>query len=323
VIGGYDVPAIWTRSDDPARSARIVAAAEHALARLGADAHEVDRARLLSVIAVESRGVPGRRPAEAAAEAERLARGLGDPALLAFALNGVFMQSFGRAGLAPERDRVGAELVEVATRHRLPAYAILGHLVRLQACSALADFEGADEHARAVDALAERNERPLAGVFTDWYRAMRSAVIGDPIEEVGAAYRAADSRLHGAGMPGVQRGLLPLALLCLRLERGAALGFADDTDWGPYGPWVRPVLLAWAGREAEAAAALRRTPEPPGDLLMEAMWALTGRAAIALGDKATMARAAAALAPAAGELAGAGSGMLALGPVSGLLDELH
>jgi DNA-binding SARP family transcriptional activator len=323
VIGGYDVPAIWTRSDDPARSARIVAAAEHALARLGADAHEVDRTRLLSVIAVESRGTPGPRPAEAAAEAERLARGLGDPALLAFALNGVFMQSFGRAGLAPERDRVGAELVEVATRHRLPAYGILGHLVRMQARSALGDFAGADEDAAAADTMAERHERPLTGVFTDWYRAMRSTVHGAPIGEVEAAYRAADARLEGAGMPGVRQGLLPLALLCLRLERGLELRFADDTDWGPYGPWVRPVLLAEAGREAEAAAALRRAPEPPGDLMMEAMWALMGRAAIALGDKAMQAKVEAALRPAAGELAGAGSGMLSLGPVAGLLNALN
>ncbi|MFG3343326.1 BTAD domain-containing putative transcriptional regulator [Glycomyces sp. NPDC048151] len=323
VIGGYDVPAIWTRSDDPARSARIVAAAERALARLGEGAHEVDRARLLAVVAVESRGVPGPRPAEAAAEAERLARELGDPALLAFALNGVFMQSFGRAGLAAERDRIGAELVEVATRHRLPAYAILGHLVRVQALSALADFAGADAHAAEADRLAQRHERPLTGVFTDWYRAMRDAALGAPVAEVEAAYRAADARLAGSGMPGVQRGLLPLALLCVRLERGEALAFADETDWGPYGPWVGPVLLAGAGRESEAAAALRRVPDPPGDLMLEAMLALAGRAAIALGDKEAMARAEAALAPAAGELAGAGSGMLSLGPVAGLLRELR
>ncbi|MFD0819315.1 BTAD domain-containing putative transcriptional regulator, partial [Micromonospora zhanjiangensis] len=31
VIGGYDVPAIWTRSDDPAQAARLVAAAERTL----------------------------------------------------------------------------------------------------------------------------------------------------------------------------------------------------------------------------------------------------------------------------------------------------
>jgi DNA-binding SARP family transcriptional activator len=320
VIGGYDVPAIWTRADDPARSARIVAAAEHALVRLGSAAHGVDRARLLSVVATESRGVPGPRPAEAAGEAEALARSLGDPALLAFALNGVFMQTFRRTGLAPERDGIGAELVALATRHRMPAYAILGHLVRMQARSALADFDGADEHAAAVDALAERHERPLAGVFTDWYRAMRLAAHDAPFEVAETAYRAAAARLDGAGMPGVQRGLLPLALLCLRLQHGQPLRFGDDTDWGPYEFWARPLLLLEAGRRDEAGAALQRTPVPPNDLLMEAMWALTGRAAFALGDKAMMLTVEAALTPAAGELAGAGSGMLTVGPVSRLLD---
>ncbi|MDN3241719.1 BTAD domain-containing putative transcriptional regulator [Glycomyces tritici] len=323
VIGGYDVPAIWTRADDPARSARIVAAAEHALARLGADAHEVDRARLLAVVAVESRGVPGPRPAEAAAEAERLARGLGDPALLAFALNGVFMQAFHRTGLAPERDRIGAELIALGARHRLPAYAILGHLIRLQARSALADFTGADEHAEAADRLAERHERPLTGVFTDWYRAMRLAADDAPFEAAEAAYRAAAARLDGAGMPGVQRGLLPLALLCLRLQRGRPLAFEDGTDWGPYEPWARPLLLLEAGQRDAAAAGLRGTPVPPGDLMTEAMWALTARAAIELGDETVQSSAAAALAPAAGELAGAGSGMVTVGPVSALIEALR
>ncbi|WP_374199599.1 BTAD domain-containing putative transcriptional regulator [Glycomyces sp. YM15] len=322
VIGGYDVPAIWTRSDDPARSARIVAAAERALARLGPGAHEVDRARLLSVVAVESRGVPGPRPAEAAAEAERLARGLGDPALLAFALNGVFMQTFSRTGLALERDAIGAELVALAARHRLPAYAILGHLIRLQARSALVDFDGADEHAAAADRLSEQHERPLTRVFTDWYRAMRVAAHDALFEEAEAAYGVAAARLDGAGMPGVQRGLLPLALLCLRLQHGRPLRFADDTDWGPYEVWAQPLLLLDRGRREEAATALRRTPQPPGDLLTEAMWVLTGRAAIALGDNAMMTATRTALAPASGELAGAGSGMLTAGPVAELLDAL-
>nr|WP_227457359.1 BTAD domain-containing putative transcriptional regulator [Micromonospora purpureochromogenes] len=50
VIGGYDVPAIWTRSDDPAQAARVVAAAQRALAGLGPDAPEATRARLLATV---------------------------------------------------------------------------------------------------------------------------------------------------------------------------------------------------------------------------------------------------------------------------------
>ncbi len=318
VIGGYDVPAIWTRSDDPEEAARIVAAAERALLQLKPEA---DRARLLATIAVESRGI-GSRAAEAA-EAERIARSLGDPALLAYTLNGVFMQTFHRAGLAPERDLIGAELVDLASRHGLSAFAILGHLIRVQARSALADFDGADEHADAADRLAERHRRPLVGVFTDWYRAMRASATGASFEEAEAAYLAAAARLDGAGMPGVERGLLPLALLFLRIRHDRPLKFEDTVDWGPYGRWVRPLVLLEQGRRAEAIEALGRTPEPPHDLMFEAMWTITARAAIALNDHETMARARTALAPAANELAGAASGMVTAGPVSVVLQALN
>ncbi|WP_326551775.1 AfsR/SARP family transcriptional regulator [Micromonospora sp. NBC_01813] len=336
VIGGYDVPAIWTRSDDPAQAARIVAAAERALAAGAPGAAEATRARLLATIALESRGTRAARGPAAAREAERIARRLGDPALLAFALNGVYMQTFQRAGLAPERDDIGAELVAVSTRHGLVTYEILGHLIRLQARSALADFAAADQHAVAADGLARRHDRPLVGVFTRWYRALRLAATG-PVpqtekfthreappayRDAEAAYRDAAAGLADAGMPGVEQGLLPLALLCLRVWHGGPVDFDDDTDWGPYAPWARPLVLLAGHRDADAAAALRQTPDPPADLLFEALWCLTAQAAIAVDDHTVMQRARTVLAPAAGELAGAGSGMLTAGPVACHLDQL-
>nr|MDT0660703.1 BTAD domain-containing putative transcriptional regulator [Micromonospora sp. DSM 115978] len=322
VIGGYDVPAIWTRSDDPAQAAQIVAAAERALAALRPGSSEATRARLLATIAVESRGTRAARGPEAAREAERIARRLGDPALLAFALNGVFMQTFHRAGLAPERDEIGAELIALSVRHGLATFEILGHLIRLQARSALADFATADQHAAAADRLAERHDRPLAGVFTQWYRALRLAATGPSPQAAEAAYRGAAARLADAGMPGVERGLLPLALLCLHGGHGDRVRFDDDTDWGPYTPWVRPLVLLGRDRPTEAAAALRKTPDPPRDLLFEALWCLTAQAAIALADRTAMNRARTELTPAANELAGAGSGMLTVGPVARHLDRL-
>ncbi|WP_329482388.1 hypothetical protein OG555_09215 [Kribbella sp. NBC_01484] len=51
--------------------------------------------------------------------------------LLAFALNGQFMQTCYRAGLAPERDAIGAELVTLSQRNALITYEVLGHLIRL------------------------------------------------------------------------------------------------------------------------------------------------------------------------------------------------
>jgi hypothetical protein len=235
------------------------------------------------------------------------------------------MQSCTRTGLAERRDAIGAELIDLATRHGIENHEILGHLIRLQARAALADFPTADAHADAVDRLAQHHERPLVGVFTTWYRALRTR---EDVEQSETAYRAAAAMLDGAGMPGLQAGLLPLALLSVRLSptRAAindAISHLDtDADWGPYRPWVEPLLLMRADRVNEAIDALRKAPEPPADLMCEAMYVLEAAAALQLADRTTIRRVYDALLPAAGELAGAGSGLISFGPVRHWLDAL-
>lgn len=302
VIGAYDVPAIWTRSDDETHAASIVAAAERVLPT---QHHPKARARLLATIALESRGSRVPRARDAALEAEEIARGLDDPAVLAFALNAVFMQTCHRAGLALERDAIGAELITVSQRHALPTYEVLGHLIRLQSACAVADHSTATHHATAADALAARHELPLVAVFTRWYAALR--------EDTPASYREAAALLDGAGMPGLQQGLLPLALACWSLRHNQPVPAAD---YGPHTPWIRPLLLT---SPSEAVRALEAVPDPPPGLLLEAYWALVATAANALDHQQSLARAQAALAPAAAEQAGAASGLLTLGPVAAYL----
>jgi DNA-binding SARP family transcriptional activator len=314
VLAAFVVPAIWTANDDEDLSRRIAAAAERALpAQDGAR-----RARLLGTLALELRGTTSDRGARAAREAEALARAAGDPTLLAFALNARFMHAFGRTGLAAERAGIGAELVMLARGHDLVGFEVLGHLVAMQAHAALADLDTADSHARAAGDLAARYELPLVGVFTAWYAGLRLAVEGRR-GAAEAAYRAAQAKLAGGGMPGMAHGLLPLALLSLRPPTTVEW---SSWDFGPYEPWVRPLALLAAGDTGGAGTALRALPRSPHDLLREARLCLAARAAIALGDRATMRRVQDELAPAAGELAGAGSGVLTFGPVAGILRAL-
>ncbi|GAB3736448.1 hypothetical protein GCM10027598_63450 [Amycolatopsis oliviviridis] len=302
VLGAFDVPALWTESDDPGLASRIADAVERTLAALPVE-REAERCRLLATLAVELRNAGGRRAREAAREAEELARRLDDPALLAFALNARFLQSFDRAGLAPQRAAIGTELVDLATRHRLVTFEVLGHLVLVQANSALAEFEAADRHAAAADGLGEKYGLPLVGVFTRWYRAMRAAMTGDGGE---AAYRAAAAGLAGAAMSGVDNGILALALFCDRIQRGMPPE-ARESGYGAYESWCRPVLPI---------------PDSPRDLLYEARTCLHAVVAIELGDRATGERLYGELLPAAGEIAGAGSGLLTLRPVAHYLGEL-
>ncbi|MFC4894731.1 BTAD domain-containing putative transcriptional regulator [Streptosporangium amethystogenes subsp. fukuiense] len=320
VISAFDVPAIWTRNDDEDLARQIVHVIERTLTALP-EGQAAQRSRLLSVLALELRGVPTDRGRRAAREAEAIARRLGDPALLALALNGRFMQAFQQAGMAPRRARIGDELVDLATRHHLVTFEVLGHLILIQAHSALADFVTADAHAAAADRLAEQHDIPLAGVFTQWYAALRLAVTG-PLAEAEAAYRAASTALAGSGMPGMEQGVLPLALLCLRIQRGERPEADEEAGWGPYAPWARPLILLDAGRRDEAEVAARALPDSPRDLLYEVRTCLAARAAIGVGDRSAMERAYARLRPASGELAGAGSGLLTLGPVALHLGDL-
>ncbi|GGP86065.1 BTAD domain-containing putative transcriptional regulator [Saccharothrix coeruleofusca] len=305
VIGSFDVPAIWTTNDDEELSARLAAAAERTMAALPAD-RRADRARLLITTAMERRADTGGRGGRAAEEAEGIARELADPGLLALALNARYLHTFQRAGLAPQRARIGAELVELTRRHGLVTLEVLGHLVLVQSRCALADFAAADRHAAEADRLAQRHDLPVVGVFTDWYAALRLSVAGQR-ERARAAYRAAAARLAGTGMSGLEHGILPLALLSL----GAAADDSapDDADWGPYRPWARP----------EPGESI---PDSPPDLLLEARTCLHAEAALRTGDRPTLKRLRAKLLPASGELAGAGSGLLTFGPVAHYLGDL-
>jgi DNA-binding SARP family transcriptional activator len=264
VIGAYDVPAVWPRSDDPATARHVVTAARHASTR---DIGPAAQARLLATIAVESRGTGKDRDRAAAEESVRIARELEDPNILAFALNGLYMQTFYRCGLARQRDAIGQELIDLSTRHGLPHAEVLGHLIRIQTLSALGDPEAAALHAKAADDLAADHELPLVAVFTVWFNASR--------HNTAAAYRAAGSILDHAGMPGLTEGLLSLAL---REPKGL------------YRPWITGIHV----------------PDPPRDPMAEILWCLAARAAIRRHDISLARRARAALQEAAGEHAANG-----------------
>ncbi|WP_439116683.1 AfsR/SARP family transcriptional regulator [Nocardia cerradoensis] len=310
-----EVPGVWSVLDDPARSARVAEAARTTLERLDAESAPALRARLLALFAVETRGRRGTSGAEAARAAERIARDLGDPSVLVLALDARFLQSFHTPGRWPMRARLGHELVTLSSRHDLSTYLILGHLVAMQAAAALGDVAAADEHAAAADRFAVRYERDLVGVFTTWYRALRTVLTDRPEPEVADAYDRALATLPGCGMPGVAAGLAPLTRLCLALRAGRDPSEFAAVDFGPNTPYVAALL-----RPGHAHELLRAAPAPPPDHLAELRWALLGIAADRVADRETARHVHRALSPARGEQLGAGTGMLSLGPVGALLD---
>src|SRR5690606_15609054 len=142
--------------------------------------------------------------------------------------------------------------------------------------------------------------------------------VPDPAEAA-RAYRALAADLAGAGMPGVEAGLVPLALVALHLRRRQPVPTAPDLDPGPHRAWVEPLLRHARGEVDAARRAAAALPEPPADHLYDALWAVVAHTAVRLGDRSLAAGARAALAPLRGELAGGATAALTFGPVDDLL----
>ncbi|WP_245617551.1 BTAD domain-containing putative transcriptional regulator [Amycolatopsis taiwanensis] len=322
VIAAYDVPTIWTRADDPARSEALVATTRRTLHRLGPGTSPALRARLLATIGLEHRGTRDRWAAEAAAEAEQLARDLRDPSVLVLALNARFVQSFQHPGRTGERDAFAGELIDLSTRHDLPAFEILGHLIKIQVCAARGDTEAAQPHVVAAERLAPSHEIPLVHVLTTAFRTMRLAQRSNEPAEVAHAYRALATELASAGMPGLEAGIFALALLSLRLRHQRPAPTDPGLDWGPYRPWVQPLLDLARGNLAAARRAAATLPTPPADHLYDALWAVNAHTAILLQDESLATRAHDALRPLRGEIAGGTTAMITFGPVDDILAAL-
>jgi hypothetical protein len=144
---------------------------------------------------------------------------------------------------------------------------------------------------------------------------------GDPAEAA-RAYRAVATDLAAAGMPGVEAGMFPLALLSLRIRHRRPAPTDPGLDWGPYRPWVRPLLDHARGDIAAARRAAAALPEPPADHLYDALWAVNAHTAVLLGDGSLAARARDALRPLRGEIAGGTTAMITFGPVDDVLATL-
>ncbi|MFF3886321.1 hypothetical protein [Streptomyces sp. NPDC001914] len=198
----------------------------------------------------------------------------------------------------------------------MPGHEVLGRIVRLQALAGLGEFAAADTEAEEIDRLAHRHERPLATVFTAWYRALRTCETdGRPAAH--PLYAHVLTETADCGMPGLVQGAAVLVALVPVMRGEAPLDPEDFArlDAGPYRPWLDPLLLAESGAAERARQALTAVPRPPHDLLQEALWCVLARAAAVVGHRPVLRRARDELSAAVGERAGAGSGLVSFGPV--------
>ena len=195
----------------------VVALLEEALDAIGDDDPAL-RARLVARLALEfSFSDAGERRAELSSEAVRLAREVGDPRGLGFALVARHWSLWG-PGNVQERLEAANELLSLSEESGDERLAIAGHRWRMIDLLELGDIDSADIEMDAFARIAERGRRVSDTLYVHIYRAMRLLLAGefDAAEAEGYSAVSLGNRVQD---PNTGNATL-LQACTLRRERG-------------------------------------------------------------------------------------------------------
>jgi hypothetical protein len=325
VIVAYDTSDLFPQHAPGEAPEQLVDLIDHTLYKLPTENTEL-RCRLLASLAVELEQADDRRGDPASIKAIALARQLGDPALLATALNARFRRSYWTSTLM-ERERIASELLALGRGHGLIAVEGAGRQGLVRCACARGYFSIADTHAAELERLATTYDLPAAGVTAAWYRGVHLTVNGQ-IHEAERAYQHAAGLTTHAGLADVEEGMFSMSALSVAMWTGK---LADQVgacrtayQHAPErGREVYALTLAAAGRvdEAREIAAVR---DPiPRDTRFTVVMTVRGLVGLALGDYGRIIEAYNALRPLDKEVAGGDTGSHAvLLPIAQLLGDL-
>ncbi|MEO3783156.1 BTAD domain-containing putative transcriptional regulator [Actinocorallia sp. B10E7] len=325
VLSAYDVPTSWTNHRYGVRDEPVIAVAEEALAVLP---EGEPRARLLTTLAMELEADFEERGARAAEEAVAIARRLGGPELLAHALNGLYMNSYRTAGSLREREAIALELLELAERHCLGLYQVLGHMFLQQIRLGLLDPEGAAFHTGEGQRLALQYERPLLANIAGWPTGLLLAAEGR-FAEAAEAYRRTGELFLTTGLWGGELAMVWLGRFTLMFAEDRLAELAEETAamwemWGDSGTMsdIYALTLVARGEPERAREIFARRRPVRYDYFHDLLLTVRAFAAVRLEDREAAEEIYERLLPYADYYAGAITAAVALCPVSYALGEL-
>ncbi|MEA2353448.1 MAG: eukaryotic-like serine/threonine-protein kinase [Thermoleophilaceae bacterium] len=172
---GYGGPFSWARaSTDPL----LVPLMERALAALG-DGDSPTRVRLLARLAAATRDNPKREPrVRMAEEAVAMAKRIGDPAILASALEGQWEAIEGPPDVAGGGVEAGARLTELGRQAGDLHHVYIAHDLRFNGFLSLADRAGVDVELDALARLADELRQPARRWYVGTARTMVALLEG-------------------------------------------------------------------------------------------------------------------------------------------------
>jgi DNA-binding SARP family transcriptional activator/tetratricopeptide (TPR) repeat protein len=288
------------------------------------DLDPVSRCRLLDALVVELAGEGDPRAAAAAREAVVLARGVGDPGLLALALSAeAWETSWDRE--PGRRVRLAEEIGQIGSEQELVAYRWCAEHIAATAAGARGDLPGLRHHiGRGLElAAAYRMAEPLAiGLCA---QAMLAHVAGRFEEaETGYAEACAQMLRHGS-LHAEGFGVLATVTMRVSQRRMAEYAPAAEMLVSRYGRDAMDAValaLTAAGHHEEARAVLSEASPLRPDFYLSIFATLRAMAVVALGRREQAEELYAALLPRRDQLAGVASTSLAMRPVAHTLGEL-
>ncbi len=321
-IVAKDLPTPWMTRSYGSVDHELIALIERALAGADPVPDDETRCRLLYSLIIE---VADRdRSVRLAQEAERLARGIGDPVLIGLILH-AWVASVD-AELEIDRVRVvGRELVEIGGRPGLAVFAMIGHHSLARVACAHGDAAAMTEHVQQVSGLVRRFRWRQAAALEQMMWGTIAHLTGR-LDDAEADYLRATGLLMDSGHFDAA-GIRLLAVLTVRISQRRTAELVDllaslDTEADALARDLRSVPLLAAGRRDEAARLRAELPPVPHDFFRGLVLTFRGMAAAGLGDPVEAATVERDLLAYRGQVGGGGTGSFVIGPVDTVLGDL-
>jgi tetratricopeptide (TPR) repeat protein len=238
---GYGGRFVWARA---ANDRRVVPLLEDALTALG-DRHTLLRARVLARLAgaLRDQPRPDRRDA-LSRQAVEIARGLGDAATLAYALDGRY-SAIWAPDTVEERLRIADEIIKIAETTGDAERVFQGHHYRSAVFLELGDIASVKAELDGNARLADELRQPAHRWYVQATIATLSLLEGRFDEAESLIAEAFDHGRHAETLHA--RGVVLLQRYALRSEQGRASELEDalrgTVDEYAFWPWMRCALL--------------------------------------------------------------------------------
>ena len=285
-ITAIDVPLIWSNRPYGLVDEELIACCRETVRRLPPGDSEL-RVRVLAALGTEIAWWSSREEVEAVQrEAVEVAERLGEPPVLAVALNAAHYSSVRQRAPGGATPEIAQRLERLGSDHAMPGVEVLGLLGQLASHCTVGEVDAAAALVTRAERLLRRYEMPLFSVIVQLFHGFRESVQGDPavaLETFAAATRPrAGVEMYDLEAIGVTTRICVLTQLG-RISEAAPLVEALAASFPPQGAAALALLRAAQDRPAEGEALLRSAEPLPADYLWLLLEGFRADAVVACG----------------------------------------